>query len=82
MLRQQSRPDCNPATGSPAMPAVPLPSSASPARLPTGPSLPRLWLHRIRHRRVLKALHPDQIRDAGLDPWILRAEIRKPFWRA
>ena len=42
----------------------------------------RLWLHRIRARRALAALHPEQIREAGLDPWRLRAEIRKPFWRA
>lgn len=41
----------------------------------------RLWLGRIRARRALAALHPDQIREAGLDPFRLRAEIAKPFWR-
>mgnify|MGYP003346829109 CR=1 FL=1 len=28
-------------------------------------------------RRALAALHPDQARDAGLEPWDLRAEIAK-----
>ncbi len=58
--------------------------SSSPARLrPAEPASPvRIWLRRIRTRRILASLHPDQIREAGLDPWLLRAEIRKPFWRA
>jgi uncharacterized protein YjiS (DUF1127 family) len=62
------------------MPALSL--SSSPVRPAPGPSLPRLWLDRIRNRRALAALHPDQIRDAGLDAWGLHAEIGKPFWRA
>lgn len=41
----------------------------------------RLWLGRIRARRALAALHPDQVREAGLDPFRLRAEMIKPFWR-
>ncbi|KST61081.1 translation initiation factor IF-2 [Methylobacterium sp. GXS13] len=45
------------------------------------PSLLRLWLQRIRTRRSLAALDPDQLRDAGIEPWRLRHEIRKPFWR-
>ncbi|MGH1589771.1 DUF1127 domain-containing protein [Methylobacterium phyllosphaerae] len=45
-------------------------------------SLLRTWLNRIRTRRALAALHPDQARDAGLEPWDLRAEVAKPFWRA
>ncbi|MGT2479951.1 DUF1127 domain-containing protein [Methylobacterium oryzae CBMB20] len=64
------------------MPAVTLPLSSSSLRRARGASVLRLWLHRIRARRALAALHPEQIREAGLDPWRLRAEIRKPFWRA
>lgn len=82
MLRQQSRPDCIPATGSTAMPAVTLSSSLALRRPVARPSLLRTWLNRIRTRRALAALHPDQARDAGLEPWALRIEIAKPFWRA
>jgi len=60
------------------------PSATTPARSanqPARPSLVRLWLQRIRTRRLLAALHPDQLRDAGIEPWRLRREIRKPFWR-
>ena len=64
------------------MPALALSDSTAADRAASGPSLPRLWLARLRTRRTLAALHPEQIRDAGLDPWLLRAEIRKPFWRA
>lgn len=63
------------------MPALTLSRSPAADRPAPGPSLPRLWLDRIRKRRALAALHPDQIREAGLDPWRLSAEIRKPFWR-
>ncbi|AWN38951.1 translation initiation factor IF-2 [Methylobacterium radiodurans] len=45
-------------------------------------ALPRLWLRRISARRALAALHPEQIREAGLDLSRLRVEIAKPFWRA
>jgi len=45
------------------------------------PFLLRLWLQRIHTRRSLAALDPDQLRDAGIEPWRLRHEIRKPFWR-
>lgn len=69
------------------MPALALSDSTAADRAASGPSLPRLWLarlwlDRLRTRRALAALHPEQIRDAGLDPWLLRAEVRKPFWRA
>lgn len=64
------------------MPALSLSTSPASSRPAPGLSLPRLWLDRARKRRAIAALHPDQIRDAGLDPWRLRAEIRKPFWRA
>ncbi|WP_457106484.1 DUF1127 domain-containing protein [Methylobacterium sp. P5_C11] len=70
------------------MPAVTLSSSSVPRRPAVlrpslvRPSLVRTWLQRIRTRRALAALHPDQARDAGLEPWDLRAEIAKPFWRA
>ena len=66
------------------MPAVTLSSSPALVRPRPSPrlSLLRTWLQRIRTRRALAALHPDQARDAGLEPWDLRAEIGKPFWRA
>lgn len=58
-------------------------ADAFPARATSArPALLRLWLGRIRARRALAALHPDQVREAGLDPFRLRAEIAKPFWRA
>ncbi|MHB2207401.1 DUF1127 domain-containing protein [Methylobacterium sp. CM6257] len=64
------------------MPTVTLSSSPASIRPAGSPSAPVIWLHRIRTRQALAALHPDQIRDAGLDPWCIQAEIRKPFWRA
>ncbi|MGH1573150.1 DUF1127 domain-containing protein [Methylobacterium sp. P31] len=64
------------------MPAVTLSSSPASLRPAERPSLIRMWLRRIRTRRALAALHPDQLRDIGLEPWVLRAEIQKPFWRA
>ena len=77
-----------PVTGTYAMSIVTLssaaPSTARPARSANRsavPSLLGLWLQRIRTRRLLAALHPDQLRDAGIEPWHLRREIRKPFWR-
>lgn len=61
------------------------PPSAAPGAVcadrPAGPVPPVLWLRRIRTRRALAALHPDQVRQAGIDPARLRAEILKPFWR-
>ena len=82
MLPPQSRPDCPTATGFFLMPALILSRSLAADRPASGPSLPRLWLDRLRTRRALAALHPEQIREAGLDPWRLHAEIRKPFWRS
>jgi uncharacterized protein YjiS (DUF1127 family) len=64
------------------MQAVTLSSSPAVTRPAARPSLLRTWLQRIRTRRALAALHPDQARDAGLEPWDLRAEVAKPFWRA
>ena len=49
---------------------------------PPRPALLRLWLGRITARRALAALHPEQIREAGLDPIRVHAESLKPFWRA
>ena len=43
---------------------------------------PVLWLRRWRGRRELAALDLDQIRDADLDPFEVRREAMKPFWRA
>ena len=40
-------------------------AGALSARTPSGrPGLLRLWLGRVRARRALAALHPDQIREA------------------
>ena len=64
------------------MQAVTLSSSPAAARPSARPSLLGTWLHRIRTRRALAARHPDQARDAGLEPWDLRAGVAKPFWRA
>jgi uncharacterized protein YjiS (DUF1127 family) len=64
------------------MPTVTLSASPASPRPAMGASVLRLWLRRIRTRRALAALHPDQLRDIGLEPWDLRAEIDKPFWRA
>ena len=64
------------------MQAVTLSSSPAVTRPAARPSLLRTWLQRIRTRRALAALNPDQARDAGLEPWDLRAEVAKPFWRA
>ncbi|SFL24644.1 DUF1127 domain-containing protein [Methylobacterium pseudosasicola] len=56
-------------------------ASARPETRPARPSLLGLWLQRIRTRRALAALDPHQLRDAGIEPWRLRHETRKPFWR-
>jgi uncharacterized protein YjiS (DUF1127 family) len=41
-----------------------------------------LFLWRVRCRRELSALTPEQMRDAGLDPEAVRRESRKLFWQA
>jgi uncharacterized protein YjiS (DUF1127 family) len=41
-----------------------------------------LFLWRVRCRRELSALTPEQMRDAGLDPEAVRRESRKFFWQA
>ena len=46
------------------------------------PRLPALWLRRLRSRQELSSLTPEQMRDTGLDPAVVRREARKPFWRA
>lgn len=58
--------------------------SARPAALlpSRGIAWPILWLRRLRHRRALATLDHAQIREAGLDPYVIREEIMKPFWRA
>ena len=43
--------------------------------------MPLLWLQRLFWRNELKALEPEQMRDCGLDPEIVRREAIKPFWR-
>lgn len=54
----------------------PASSSSSPI------SLLRLWLWRARCRQELSALTPEQMRDTGLDPEVVRRQRRKPFWKA
>jgi uncharacterized protein YjiS (DUF1127 family) len=54
-------------------------------RAPTGTishlmSLPWVWLKRLRCRHELSALSPEQMRDVGLDPEMVRRESGKPFW--
>lgn len=42
----------------------------------------RLWLHRARTRHELASLTPEQMRDTGLSPMMVRRESAKPFWEA
>jgi uncharacterized protein YjiS (DUF1127 family) len=42
--------------------------------------MPGLWLRRLRCRHELSALSPEQMRDVGLDPEMVRRESGKPFW--
>src|SRR5262245_61777270 len=41
-----------------------------------------LWCWRVRCWRELSTLSARQMRDAGLDPEIVRGEGKKPFWKA
>lgn len=41
-----------------------------------------LWLHRQRSRQTLADLSPEQMRDVGLNPSVVRREVEKPFWMA
>ncbi|NWB28289.1 DUF1127 domain-containing protein [Pseudomonas gingeri] len=47
------------------------------------PELGRMGLfwHRLRSRKVLLGLTPDELRDIGLSREQARAEGLKPFWR-
>jgi uncharacterized protein YjiS (DUF1127 family) len=38
------------------------------------------WLERARTRRELRRLDDTLLRDAGLDPAMVRAEVRRPFF--
>lgn len=44
--------------------------------------LPGLWQNRVRTRDQLSDLSPEQLRDVGLNPTVVRREIEKPFWIA
>jgi uncharacterized protein YjiS (DUF1127 family) len=44
--------------------------------------LPGLWCRRLRERRELSLLSPEQMRDVGLDPEMAKRESIKPFWVA
>jgi uncharacterized protein YjiS (DUF1127 family) len=52
------------------------------SRVATLVSLLLLWRWRLRCRRELSILTPEQMRDTGLDPGTVRRESRKPFWKA
>lgn len=41
----------------------------------------RLWMWRARSRRELAGLHPDQLREVGLDAAMVKREAAKPFWK-
>ena len=41
-----------------------------------------LWLYRLRSRKGLADLTPEQMRDVGLNPAVVRREVEKPFWMA
>lgn len=41
-----------------------------------------LWQRRARTRRDLATLTPEQMRDTGLSPAMVRHESAKPFWEA
>jgi uncharacterized protein YjiS (DUF1127 family) len=43
--------------------------------------LPYLWLLRFSRRKELAALDAEQMRDCGLNPFDVRREVNKPFWR-
>jgi uncharacterized protein YjiS (DUF1127 family) len=45
-------------------------------------ALCRVWLGRWRHRRTLANLHPEQMREVGLNPEAVRREACQQFWRA
>lgn len=48
------------------------------------PALGRMALfwHRLRTRKILLELTPEQLRDVGLSPDQAREEGIKPFWRS
>ncbi|WP_143103817.1 translation initiation factor IF-2 [Methylobacterium gossipiicola] len=42
----------------------------------------RIWIGRWRHRRALGRLHPEQMREVGLNLMEVQREACRPFWRA
>ena len=48
---------------------------------PSGLSRWGLMWHRLRTRRALLSLTPEQLKDIGLTPEQAREEGLKPFWR-
>lgn len=48
---------------------------------PPGLSRWGVFMHRVRTRRALLELTPEQLRDIGLEPTEARHEGLKPFWR-
>ena len=66
----------------PSLTASPYPTARA-ERSPVGlVGLCRVWLGRWRHRRSLAGLHPEQMREVGLNPEAVRRVINRPFWRA
>lgn len=60
--------------------------SAAPAFVPSSAvarigALLAVWRARHRERRQLATLGLRELRDIGLAPYDVQAEIRKPFWR-
>jgi uncharacterized protein YjiS (DUF1127 family) len=65
--------------------AGPFPLRRAAAIQPATPSLPRLWLRRLRERAEIRALlrQPDSVlADCGLTRAQARALADRPFWRA
>ncbi|CAD5204071.1 DUF1127 domain-containing protein [Pseudomonas sp. FEN] len=57
-------------------------TASSARRCPPAFGLMGLVLHRLRTRKALLALTPEELRDIGLSPEQAREEGVKPFWRS
>lgn len=44
-------------------------------------SVVRVWARRSQDRRYLASLNQHMLRDIGLEPHEIQAEISKPFWK-
>jgi uncharacterized protein YjiS (DUF1127 family) len=58
------------------------PNSSSEAATPIAwLRLPALWRRRLHDRHALSLLDSTQLRDAGLNPEMIRRETAKRFWQ-